>query len=304
MKRDKQTPWKQLLTIWTTSFLLQDVICMVIYVVLLLPGFLQMAWFYVKTDRISVRYKADSCRNSLDVYSNKSQQARPVVLFLPGGAFLIGYKMWAALLAQALAPAGILVIAADYRNYPFGTVPDMVQDVEDVLEWTFENCEVYGGDPKKVVLVGQSAGAHLGIMALLRRQWDIKGFIGLSGVYDLRDATKLFGRHGLSAKFVKERLFDNRMTECDPTQILREEGKNLPLPPIEIWHGTADKTVRHTLCVNLNVHVQITTQRNCYSDRLAFFQTICIRIRAVQQQHPFQGLSKLDTHRCHYRGHI
>jgi prenylcysteine alpha-carboxyl methylesterase len=236
--------------------LVLDLVFMTIYVILLLPGFLQMAWFYVTTNRIAVQYKSDSCRNSLDVYPctkayqqypNQHQAKSPVVLFLPGGAYMIGYKMWATLLAQALVPAGILVIAADYRNYPFGTVPAMVQDAEDVLQWTFEHCEEYGGDPNQIILVGQSAGAHLGMMAVLRRHWKIKGFVGLSGVYNMREVTRHFARHGLPYDFVEQCLFQSQMDECDPSKLILLEAttKPPPLPPIELWHGTADKTVSH-----------------------------------------------------------
>lgn len=159
---------------------------------------------------------------------------------------MIGYKMWATLLAQALVPAGILVIAADYRNYPFGTVPAMIQDVEDVLQWAFEHCDDYGGDPNQIILVGQSAGAHLGMMSVLRRRWNIKGFLGLSGVYDMREITRNFAKHGLSHDFVQQCLFQNRMDECDPTILISLEEKTMPLlPPIELWHGTGDKTVSH-----------------------------------------------------------
>lgn len=238
---------------------------MTIYVVLLLPGFLQMLWFYLRVDRIAVQYKEGSCRNTLDVYASTTsdgmpptQHQRPVVLFLPGGAFLIGYKMWAALFAQALSTFDILVVAADYRNYPFGTVPDMIEDVEDVIQWTLDHCHEYGGNPDKVVLVGQSAGAHLGMMALLRQQErysndkknqkkvNIKGFIGLSGIFDLSAASDLYARHGLSEAFVEEKLFGNDLQRCDPMRVVTKAATTTGykfLPPIEIWHGTADKTV-------------------------------------------------------------
>jgi hypothetical protein len=124
--KGQATPWYRLVTAWTLPMLFLDLIFMTIYVILLLPGFLQMAWFYVTTNRIAVQYKSDSCRNSLDVYpckkahqesQNQHQAKRPVVVFLPGGAYMIGYKNVGHSLAQALVPAGILVIAADYRNF-------------------------------------------------------------------------------------------------------------------------------------------------------------------------------------------
>ena len=92
--------------------------------------------------------------------SNSSSLA-PVVVFYTGGAWCIGYKMWGALLARTLTRAGIVVVIPDYRNYPSACIPEMVQDVETSLQWTRQHVAAYGGDPNKIVVVGQSAGGHL-----------------------------------------------------------------------------------------------------------------------------------------------
>ena len=97
---------------------------------------------------------------------------KPVVIFLTGGAFIIGYKMWGALLARVLVPHGVLVVIPDYRNFPQANVGEMVEDVDEAIQWTLDNCATYGGDPKRVLVVGQSAGAHLGRCVLLRKRLD------------------------------------------------------------------------------------------------------------------------------------
>jgi prenylcysteine alpha-carboxyl methylesterase len=94
---------------------------------------------------------------------------KPVVVFYTGGAWIIGYKMWGALLARALTAAGILVVIPDYRNYPLVSVPDMVSDIEHSLQWVRQNITTYGGDPEKIVVVGQSAGGHLSCTMLLKK---------------------------------------------------------------------------------------------------------------------------------------
>ncbi|KAL7577351.1 hypothetical protein ACA910_002086 [Epithemia clementina (nom. ined.)] len=110
---------------------------------------------------------------------NAPQSLRPVVLFVPGGAWMIGYKMWAALTARVLTHFGIVTIVADYRNHPFfifgccccpyPQIPDMVDDVSAAIQWTIDHVAEYGGDPQRIVLVGQSAGGHLVTTALLQR---------------------------------------------------------------------------------------------------------------------------------------
>ena len=120
-----------------------------------------------------------SSRNLLDVYpvvgsSARSPTPRPVVVFLTGGAWIIGYKMWGALMGRALTPNGVLLVIPDYRNFPQTDARGMMSDVDMALSWVRENIGAYGGDPDNIVLVGQSAGAHLGSLVLLLKAAALK----------------------------------------------------------------------------------------------------------------------------------
>ena len=42
----------------------------------------------------------------------------PVIVFVSGGAWIIGYKLWSGLMARELSRAGYVVIVPDYRNFP------------------------------------------------------------------------------------------------------------------------------------------------------------------------------------------
>lgn len=100
----------------------------------------------------------------------------PVVVFLTGGAWIIGYKAWGTLLGRALSAMGIVVVMPDYRNFPQGNLPEMVDDTTMAMQWVFDNVHHFGGDPENVTLIGQSAGAHIAMCALLeqvekRKQW-------------------------------------------------------------------------------------------------------------------------------------
>lgn len=92
-----------------------------------------------------------------------------MVIAVMGGAWIIGHRAWNAQLGQRLMDAGVLVVAVDYRNFPFGQVPDMVADLDKGISWAFANVAAYGGDPHNVVITGQSAGAHLSSLLLLQR---------------------------------------------------------------------------------------------------------------------------------------
>ena len=61
-----------------------------------------------------------------------------------------------------------VVVSVDYRNFPQGNIEDMVVDIEQALRWIWDNIDDYGGDRSKMFLAGQSAGAHITSIVLLR----------------------------------------------------------------------------------------------------------------------------------------
>jgi prenylcysteine alpha-carboxyl methylesterase len=135
---------------WITT--LARLIC---FVASMIPAFIVFGVFYVVTsDRIAVPYKQENrtSRHYLDIYgstnngnqngsnnASREQQLKPVILFLTGGAWIIGYKMWGALLARALVPFGILVVIPDYRNFPQTNVDGMIEDADLAVDWTLKN---------------------------------------------------------------------------------------------------------------------------------------------------------------------
>jgi len=234
---------------------------LLLFVACLLPAFIRFGWYYwISSDRRVVCYRGreeGGCsRHFADVYGSNTpvhhscgtdatsseQPLKPVVVFLTGGAWIIGYKMWGALLARALTPFGLIVVIPDYRNFPHARVDGMVDDVDRSIQWTLEHIGHFGGDPQRVVLVGQSAGAHLGSCVVLIRclmELDpalgrelypkiaeraesyslssrslassssseheppsIKGFVPVSGPYDLIRMRKTFHEHGLDKNLV------------------------------------------------------------------------------------------------------
>ena len=150
---------------------------MLLFVAALMPGFLQLTYYYVRSPQIIRGVKfGPNPRNSLDIYSPSGVEQDtpgakkvPVFIFFTGGAWIIGYKAWGALLGRTLCSFGVLVVCPDYRNFPGGRVGEMLADVDRSIDWVFENAAKYGGDTSDVTLGGQSAGAHLSALSLLRR---------------------------------------------------------------------------------------------------------------------------------------
>ncbi|MED6221898.1 hypothetical protein PIB30_059205, partial [Stylosanthes scabra] len=139
------------------------------YAMLLMPGFLQVAYYYYFTRKVkrSIVY-GDQPRNRLDLYLPADiDKPKPVLIFVTGGAWIIGYKAWGSLLGLQLAERDIIVACIDYRNFPQGTISDMVNDASQGISFVINNIANYGGDPNRIYLMGQSAGAHISSCALL-----------------------------------------------------------------------------------------------------------------------------------------
>ncbi len=151
------------------------------------------------TETRDVRY-APGDRHDLDIYAPTGQRSAPVVVFIYGGGWKDGGKADYRFVAAALAVRGFLTVVPDYRLFPEVRFPVFLQDNAAAVAWTKANIARYGGDPRRIFLMGHSAGAYNVAMLTLDKQWlgadgmdpdrDIAGMVGLAGPYDflpLRD---------------------------------------------------------------------------------------------------------------------
>ena len=118
-----------------------------------------------------------SSRRSSSSGGGDNNALKPVIVFYTGGAWIIGYKMWGTLLGRILnsdACGNFVVVIPDVRNYPWATVPDMIDDCNSSLQYIFQNIQNYGGDPNTIILVGQSAGGHIACTTLLQKAMKLR----------------------------------------------------------------------------------------------------------------------------------
>lgn len=106
--------------------------------------------------------------NLLDLYRSRAPKpAKGVLIQLHGGGFFSGRKSKEArLLMERLAADGWLCLSANYRLRP-AAFPDQVIDAKQAIAWARANAADYGGDARRVVLVGGSAGAHIAVICAL-----------------------------------------------------------------------------------------------------------------------------------------
>jgi acetyl esterase/lipase len=136
----------------------------------------------------------DGPRRKLDVYRpHNAHGPAPVVVFFYGGNWVSGDRGDYAFVGRALASRGIVVVIADYRLYPEVSYPDFLHDAAQAVAWTARQVAGYGGDPKRLYVMGHSAGAYNAAMVALDQRWlaeqgmapsALRGWIGLAGPYD------------------------------------------------------------------------------------------------------------------------
>ncbi|WP_316356668.1 alpha/beta hydrolase [Devosia sp.] len=132
-------------------------------------------------------------RHRLDIYAPRQADGpAPVVFFVYGGSWMDGDRRNYGFAGRALAALGYVTVIADYRLVPEIEYPGFLADGVAAFAWVAEHVGRYGGDARRMALMGHSAGAYnaamlaldpayLGRAALLDR---VRCVVGLSGPYD------------------------------------------------------------------------------------------------------------------------
>lgn len=86
----------------------------------------------------------------------------PVMVYMHGGGWVVGsietHDPFCQLLCEA---AGVQILSLDYRLAPEHPFPAALEDVVAAFAWAQEHAASFGGDPQRILLGGDSAGANL-----------------------------------------------------------------------------------------------------------------------------------------------
>lgn len=131
-------------------------------------------------------------RNRLDIFTQGSPKDAPVFVFVHGGGFVMGDKHtegspFYSNMGDFAARHGMVGVTITYRLAPENKFPAGPDDLMAAVEWLRANIAGYGGDPARIVLSGQSAGAAHVAGYLAHRRDHAKGIAGavlMSGIYD------------------------------------------------------------------------------------------------------------------------
>jgi len=137
----------------------------------------------------------EDCLN-LNIWTKPGREGAPVMVWLHGGGFQFGAGSFALYDGTHFtANNPVVIVSINYRLSVFGfpNAPGVkhenlgILDQRLALEWIRENIEAFGGDPKRITLFGESAGATS--IEIHAYAWPknpiVNGFIAQSGTTKL-----------------------------------------------------------------------------------------------------------------------
>jgi acetyl esterase len=145
----------------------------------------------------------------------------PVVFYVHGGGFRILSKDTHWIMALGFARRGFVVFNVSYRLAPRHRFPCAIEDVCRAFAWVAENAGRFGGDPSRIVLAGESAGANLvtslAVALSYRRDEPFaqaafdtgitpRAVVPACGVFQVSDMQRLKRRKPKMSAFIADRL--------------------------------------------------------------------------------------------------
>jgi acetyl esterase/lipase len=202
----------------------------------------------------------------MDILIPEPMRKRTVVVYLPGGGFVVAAKESALNLRTYVAEAGFAVASVQYRTTRDGAnYRDGVEDIKAAIRYLRANAGKYGIDAGAVAVWGESAGGYLAAMvgvtnhngafeagANLNQSSDVQGVIDDFGASDISKIAADFDAMTQHATYSNEGLIQyigkatdaNALdpgiatTAANPLKYIHADA-----PPFLIFHGSQDRLV-------------------------------------------------------------
>ncbi len=100
-------------------------------------------------------------RQVLDVYSPHQAKSLPVVFWIHGGGWQTGDKSSVQIKPRVFVDKGFVFVSTNYRLLPSVDMATIVRDIAKSIRWVYDHIAEHGGDPKRLFIMGHSAGAQL-----------------------------------------------------------------------------------------------------------------------------------------------
>ncbi|MGL5272050.1 MAG: alpha/beta hydrolase fold domain-containing protein, partial [Phocaeicola sp.] len=200
----------------------------------------------------------------------RTKELKPAIIYFPGGGFTSADHEKYIEMRMALAKAGFVVAAAEYRVVP-NKFPALVVDAKSAVRYLRANAEKFGIDPNRIGVIGDSAGGYVAQMAgatngeegfdqgdYLDQSSDVQAVVTIYGISNLLNIGEGYSQeiqdvhaspavteallvHGPAfATFAGSSIFSDtkKALEASPMGHIKNN-----MPPYLIMHGSEDKLV-------------------------------------------------------------
>lgn len=202
-----------------------------------------------------VPYARESARQRMDFFVPADRPLPPPLLvFVHGGGWMTLAKDDVALSLAPYLATGWAVANVEYRLGFEATAPAAARDVRCAVKFAAREAARYGADASRLVLVGESAGAHLVLLAAFADSTAgldvgcpgpmprVAGVIDWAGPTDVKDLLAGENQRGWATGWIG--TADGAAARADAMSPLRWVRSGLPR--VLIIHGDADQTVPYS----------------------------------------------------------
>ncbi|MSQ96586.1 MAG: alpha/beta hydrolase [Gemmataceae bacterium] len=188
---------------------------------------------------------------TLDVYSPSNAKALPVVVWIHGGGWQAGDKSEMYDKPKVFNGKGFILVSINYRLLPKVDMATLTRDVAKSIRWVHDHIAEHGGDPKRLLIMGHSAGAQLAALVCTDERYlkeeglsfaIIKGCVPVDGdTYDIpamiEVAETRLRLHGLPLPKMGHRIkFGNDPEKHKAFSAVTHVAKNKGIPPFLILY--------------------------------------------------------------------
>ena len=190
-------------------------------------------------------------RQVLDIYSPPGAKNLPVVFWIHGGGWQTGDKSSVQHKPQVFMDKEFVFVSTNYRLLPDVDMATIVRDVAKSIRWVHDHIGEHGGDPKRILVMGHSAGAQLAALVSIDDRYlkaegvsldIIRGCVPVDGdTYDvpaiIETAETRRRVHGLpQAKFGHREKFGNDPEKHRDFSAVTHVASGKGIPPFLILH--------------------------------------------------------------------
>jgi acetyl esterase/lipase len=200
----------------------------------------------------------------LDLYlPHAAQGPVPTVVSFHGGGWVTGDKAEETLDLLPYLAMGFAVVNVDYRLARVSPAPGAVEDSRCALRWVMRHAAQYGFDTSKLVTTGNSAGAHLALLAALApasagfdgrcpgdEELRVAAVVNLFGVIDVADLLAPAHERDFAIGWLGERPDRGELARrVSPLSYVADARHP---PAVLTVHGDADPVVPYEQAVRLH----------------------------------------------------